>query len=238
MINLIKSTDRGYFNHGWLDTYHTFSFGQYHNPKQMAYGHLRVINEDMIQPQAGFPLHPHRDMEIMTYVMSGSLTHTDSMGHEETIREGMVQVMTAGTGIYHSEFNNDPVDSVHLLQVWILPKQKGLTPRYDQMTFFKEDRINKWCRIVSPIQRLNSLMIYQDINVYIAYLEKGKSLAFDNPHMRKRWIQVISGQFHVNQLMAEKGDGIAFDDHGSLEVTANESGELLLFDIQNSGLKH
>jgi len=231
MITLRRSRERGHFDHGWLKTYHTFSFDQYYDPAHMHFRNLRVINEDLIHPGAGFPSHPHRDMEIVTYVLDGELTHCDSMGHEAVLRQHDVQAMTAGAGITHSEGNRSRDRAAHLLQIWILPRTRGLTPRYEDKTIAESDKRGRWRLIVSPDGRDDSLPISQDVSIYASVIPAGttldKTLAVD----RHAWVQVARGAVDLNGAALGQGDGAAVSDERRLSLTANEDSEILLFDL-------
>ena len=231
MINIRKATDRGHADHGWLNTYHTFSFADYYDQKQMGFRELRVINEDRVQPKEGFPTHPHRDMEIVTYVLEGALEHKDSMGNGSVIRPGEVQRMSAGTGITHSEFNHSGSELVHFLQIWILPEQKGVTPGYEQ-TFFPDEEKRKNLRLIASRDGRNgSVTINQDVNLYAALLEQGEEIDHVVPAGRHVWLQVARGSVEINGHHLEAGDGAAISDEKQLIVTGKEKAELLLFDL-------
>lgn len=230
MIEIRRSSERKFFDHGWLKTYHTFSFGDYYDPAHMQFRSLRVINEDRIAGHSAFPSHPHRDMEIMTIILEGGLTHRDSMGFSSTIHPGDVQIMSAGTGIFHSESNEED-EPVLLLQVWILPEKRGLTPKYQQQTFPEEKKHNKWCLIISPDSRDDSLIIHQDASVYLADLDPGSTLGKDFQKGRYGWLQVIDGAIILNDKELNKGDGAALSELASLSVQAKSLAKLLLFDL-------
>ncbi|BAQ65240.1 pirin family protein [Geminocystis sp. NIES-3709] len=197
MITIRPSAERGSANFGWLDTKHTFSFGSYYDPKYTGFGNLLVINEDIISPGQGFGTHGHQDMEIVTYVIAGELAHKDSIGNEETIPEGEVQRMTAGTGIRHSEYNHSNQDLVHLLQIWILPDTKNLTPSYEQKSFSRDEKQGKLCLLVSGDGRENSIKIHQNVDLFASILNVGESVthSFDNDDYG--WIQVIKGEISI-----------------------------------------
>lgn len=231
MLRIRKATERGHADHGWLNTYHTFSFADYYDPKQMGFRDLRVINEDRVQPKKGFPTHPHRDMEIITYVLEGALEHKDSMGNGSVIRPGEVQRMSAGTGITHSEFNHSGSELVHFLQIWILPEKKGVTPSYEQ-TFFPDEEKRKNLRLIaSQDGRNGSVTINQDVNLYAALLEQGEEIAHAVPAGRHAWLQVARGSVAMNGHHLEAGDGVAISDENRLLITGWEKAEVLLFDL-------
>ena len=194
MITIRKSEERGHANHGWLDSYHTFSFANYYDPDQMGFRSLRVINEDQIQKGQGFGTHAHRDMEIITYVLAGALAHKDSMGNSSTISPGEVQIMSAGTGITHSEYNHSQSDLTHLLQIWILPNRQELTPRYEQKTYPEVEKLGQLCLIVSPDGRNGSVTIHQDAKIYASLLDPGQEIDYGINHDRHAWLQVIKGE--------------------------------------------
>ncbi|MDX1951208.1 MAG: pirin family protein [Verrucomicrobiota bacterium] len=229
MIKIRRSEERGHADHGWLDTYHSFSFGDYYDPEQMGFGALRVINEDKVAGGGGFPKHPHRDMEIFTYVISGALQHQDSMGNSEVIRPGEVQRMTAGTGVYHSEFNHSPAEAVHLLQIWIVPERKGLQPGYAQKRF--EPQLNQLQLALSRDGREGSLTLNQDVNVYIGHVEKGKAVEHRIGPGRKVWVQLISGGLKTDAGTLGAGDGLAVSGESGLKVEATTDAHFLLFDL-------
>jgi len=231
MIKVRKSKERGHSNHGWLDTHYTFSFSDYHDPRFMGFRNLRVINEDFIEADQGFPKHRHRDMEIITYMISGELSHRDSMGNGETIRPNEVQRMTAGTGVLHSEYSS-PTDKTHLLQIWILPDKHGLTPSYEQKLFAPEDKKGKLRLIASKGGDDGSVSINQDVKVYASVLNSGKQVSHELGSGRHAWIQVISGSLDVNGYSLEKGDGAAISDEKLLKIAAmDDNTEFLLFDL-------
>jgi quercetin 2,3-dioxygenase len=234
MITVRPSEARGHFDHGWLNTFHTFSFADYNDPKHTHFRELRVINEDTVQPGGGFGTHPHRDMEIITYILQGALAHKDSMGTGSTIRPGDVQRMSAGTGVLHSEFNHSPDELVHLLQIWIFPEKRGLKPSYEQKTFSNEEKLNRLRLVASPDGGEGSVTIHQDVRLYAGLLEAGKSVKHDLADGRGAWIQVTSGAVDVNGKRLSAGDGAAIEDEKQLEVTGQgEQGtsEFLLFDL-------
>jgi redox-sensitive bicupin YhaK (pirin superfamily) len=231
MITIRKSEDRGHFDLGWLDTYHTFSFDQYYDPNHMGFRTLRVINEDRVQPGRGFPTHSHRDMEIVTFILEGALQHQDSMGNGSIIRPGDVQRMTAGTGVAHSESNPSQTDAVHLLQIWILPNERGLKPDYEQKAFSQEDKRAILRLIASADARDGSVRIHQDVNVYASLLEIGQEVVHQLAPNRHAWIQVARGAIAVNGEKLNESDGAAISGASNLTIVGRKSAEALLFDL-------
>ena len=209
MIRVRKAAERGHFDHGWLDTYHTFSFSDYYDPAHMGFRALRVINEDRVQPGQGFGMHGHRDMEIVTYVLEGALEHRDSLGNGSVLRPGELQHMTAGTGVRHSEFNPSDHEGVHLYQIWLLPDQKGLPPSYEQQAFSEEERRGTLRLVASPSGERGSLTIRQDARLYLATLEAGQSVTHPLKPGRHAWLQVLRGQAALNGQALAAGDGAA-----------------------------
>ena len=231
MINIRRSNERGHANHGWLDTHFSFSFADYYDPNFMGFRDLRVINEDFIEPAQGFPKHGHRDMEIITYMISGELSHRDSMGNGETIRPNEVQRMTAGTGVLHSEYSS-PTDRTHLLQIWILPERRNLQPGYEQKEFSPEEKQGKLKLIASRGGDDGSVHINQDVKVYASILNNGEEVSQDLSGGRHAWIQLINGSLNVNGEKLEAGDGAAVSDESRLKISAQtDSTEFLLFDL-------
>lgn len=231
MITIRKSSDRGHINHGWLDTYHTFSFGEYYDPAHMSFRSLRVINEDYVKGGHGFPTHPHHDMEIITYVLEGALEHKDSLGTGAVIKPGEVQWMSAGKGIRHSEFNPSRTDPVHLLQIWITPSTKGLKPAYDQKQFPADTRRNRLALVASGTGAEGSIRINQDADLYASILEKGKDVSLTLRPERHAWVQVARGAISVNGTNLSVGDGAAVSGESSLKLAASEDSEVLVFDL-------
>src|ERR1041385_56490 len=211
MITIRQSDERGHLNHGWLDTYHTFSFDQYYDPAHMHFRSLRVINEDRVAAGRGFPTHSHRDMEIITYILSGALEHRDSMGNGSVIKPGDVQRMTAGTGVAHSEFNPDPSEPVHLLQIWILPNARNLTPGYEQKFFAADERQRRLRLIASPDGAEGAVTINQDARVYASLLPQGTSIEHELAANRHAWLQVARGSLDLNGTRLQPGDGAAIN---------------------------
>jgi hypothetical protein len=232
MIAVRRAAERGTANFGWLDSRHTFSFGHYYDPDHMGFGPLRVINEDRVRPGAGFDTHGHQDMEIISYVLEGALEHKDSIGTGSVIRPGDVQVMSAGTGIRHSEFNHSKSEPVHFLQIWVLPNRKGLPPRYDQKSFPANGKRDRLRLLGSPNGRDGSIVIHQDADIYDARLSAGRAVSHALKAGRKGWVQVVSGAVEVNGEAAGAGDGVAVADEALLSITSRADGsEVLLFDL-------
>jgi quercetin 2,3-dioxygenase len=233
MITVRPAEDRGHFDHGWLNTYHSFSFADYHDPKHMGFRSLRVINEDYVAPGNGFGTHPHRDMEIITYVLEGALGHKDSMGNGSTILPGEVQKMSAGTGVLHSEYNNSPAQEVHLLQIWLLPEKRGITPSYEQKMFGREEKLNRLLLIASPDASDGSILIHQDAKLYGSVLESGKSVTHELAPGRHGWVQLVDGELTVNGQRLKPGDGAAFSEEAKVEIfsSGETEAEFLLFDL-------
>ncbi len=231
MIRIRKAKDRGHFNFGWLDTYHTFSFGDYYDPSFMGFRSLRVINEDSVHAGRGFPTHSHRDMEIITYILEGALEHRDSMGNGSVIRPGNVQRMTAGTGVSHSEANPSSENAVHLLQIWIMPKQTGLKPGYEEK-FFGHEKQAGMRLIASPDGRDDSVTVHQDVKVYAAVLDVGKEVNHELAPIRHAWIQVAHGAIVLNGENLDQGDGAAISGESALVIDGRERAEIILFDCE------
>jgi redox-sensitive bicupin YhaK (pirin superfamily) len=231
MINVRKSSERGHFNHGWLNTYHTFSFDQYYDPRFMGFRSLRVINEDFVAAGHGFPTHPHRDMEIITYILEGALTHKDSMGTGSVIRPGDVQRMSAGTGVRHSEANHSDAEPVHLLQIWIIPDEFGIAPGYEQTTFDAEGKRGRLRLVASRDGREGSVTIHQDASIYAALLDASQEVTHELAAGRGAWLQVARGAVEINGQKLEQGDGAAVSDEAKLTITGREPSEVLLFDL-------
>jgi len=231
MISVRKAQDRGHVNHGWLDTWHTFSFGEYYDPAHMGFSVLRVINDDTVAPDAGFPTHGHRDMEILSYVIEGGLEHKDSMGNGSIIRAGEVQRMSAGTGVTHSEFNASKTEPVHFLQIWLLPEEQGLGPGYEQRGFDDQDRHNALQLIASPDGRNGSLRIHQQSDIFLAALAGEQAVRYQLRAGRKIYVQVTRGSVAVNGHAVQAGDGVAITELETVELSGDEGGEVLLFDL-------
>jgi redox-sensitive bicupin YhaK (pirin superfamily) len=230
-LQVLRSEERGHANHGWLDTYHSFSFGNYYNPKQMGFRSLRVINQDIIDPGAGFPTHPHRDMEIFTYMLSGELKHRDSMGNEEGLLPGQIQLMSAGSGITHSEFNGSHTEAASLLQIWIMPEREGLTPSYTDWTPSESQKEAKKSLIISPDGREQSATIHQDALIYRIKLKAGESITHSLTEGRGAWIQLIDGKLTANNVRLQMGDASFTEESGEISLIATEDSEALLFDL-------
>ena len=232
MITVRPAHTRGHADFGWLDTWHTFSFGQYYDPQYLGFGALRVINDDRIAAGAGFPMHGHDDMEIVTYVMEGALEHRDSLGNQGIIKAGEVQRMRAGTGIRHSEFNASAIDGIHLLQIWIVPDQKGLEPGYRQIRLDPQGRTGRLQLIASQDGRDGSVDIHQDASIYAARIEAGDSITFPVIAGRRAYLQVAAGSVSLNGYPLKEGDGAAITGEDSLMLETGDSAEILLFDLQ------
>ncbi len=230
-VYLLPSKSRGWANHGWLQSHHSFSFADFYNPAQMGYRDLRVINEDVVQGGGGFPTHPHRDMEIVTYVVSGALEHKDSTGGHSVIHRGEVQRMTAGTGVRHSEFNASATEPVKLLQIWILPNEQGLTPGYEQKLFADESKRNQLRLVVSPGGSDGSLSIHQDVSIFASLLDKDAAVEHALGTGRGAWVQVVSGALTANGQAIAVGDGAAIQETDRLQIAAQEPSEFILFDM-------
>jgi len=232
MINVRPSGQRGRTRMDWLDSRHTFSFAEYSDPEHVHFRDLRVINDDRIEPATGFGPHPHRDMEIITYVLDGKLAHKDSLGTGSVLSAGEVQVMSAGTGITHSETNGSRAEQAHFLQIWILPGRKGIAPRYEQRAFPESARRGRFQAVASPDGRDGSLRIQQDVTLLLGSLEKGASLSHALPADRHAWIQVARGAVDCNGVELKEGDGAAVSREEAITVRAAEDSEVLLFDLR------
>ena len=231
MINIRRANERGHFNHGWLNTYHTFSFDQYYDPRFMGFRSLRVINEDFVSPGHGFPTHGHRDMEIITYILEGALKHEDSMGNGSIIRPGDVQRMTAGTGVRHSEKNSSESEPVHLLQIWILPHTTALQPGYEQKAFSYDERRGTLRLIVSEDGRDGSVTVHQDVRVFASILAAGEEVVHKFDPTRYGWIQTARGAITINGENLQQGDGAMINGESELKLLGHEPSEVLLFDL-------
>jgi redox-sensitive bicupin YhaK (pirin superfamily) len=231
MIQIRRAADRGHFNHGWLDTYHTFSFADFFDPSHMGFRSLRVINDDRVAPGQGFGMHGHRDMEIVTYVLEGALQHRDSMGNGSVLRPGELQHMTAGTGIRHSEFNPSNQQEVHLYQIWLLPKRNGLQPSYEQKAFPEGERRGTLRLVASPTGEEGSLTIRQNARLYLSTLRAGEAVKHVVEPDRHAWLQLLRGQVTLNGEPLVAGDGVAVSDEQNLEITTPDAGEIMLFDL-------
>lgn len=231
MIDIITSDSRGAADHGWLKSKHTFSFADYHNPEMMGFAKLRVVNEDWIEAGQGFGTHPHRDMEIVTYMIDGALEHKDSMGNGSVIRPGELQRMTAGTGVFHSEFNHSQDEQAHLLQIWILPERNGLEPGYEQKLYPSEEKRNQWRLVGSRDGRDGSLTIHQDVNLWSTELAQGNEIEYAFDGRRRGFMQVVRGAIEVDGQTISAGDALATRDQDAISVRAIDDSELLLFDM-------
>jgi quercetin 2,3-dioxygenase len=231
MITLRHANDRGHKNHGWLNTYHTFSFSSYFDPKHIQFRSLRVMNEDYVAPGQGFGTHPHSDMEIVTYVLEGALEHKDSMGNGEVLRPGEFQRMSAGTGITHSEFNPSKEESVHLYQIWLMPEKKGITPSYEQKRFPEEERYNRLRLVASRDAADGALLIHTDARVFLSTLDHGQSVRHELPAGRHAWLQVLRGSVKLNGHDLATSDGAAVSDEQTLTIEATANAEVMLFDL-------
>ena len=231
MIAIRPAHERGHFDHGWLDTSHTFSFSDYWDPRFTGWGPLRVINEDRVQAGRGFPTHGHRDMEIITYVLAGALEHRDSLGTGSVIRPGDVQRMSAGTGVRHSEYNPSPTEPVHFLQIWIEPRHTGIAPGYEQKTFAETDKHGRLCPVASPNGADGSVTIQQDARVFATVLGPGSEVTHALVAGRRAWVQVVRGTLALNGSALVAGDGAAVSDEASLVIGGRDRAEALLFDL-------
>ena len=231
MIQVRKAQERGHANHGWLDTFHTFSFASYQDHNHMRFRSLRVMNEDIVAPGQGFGTHPHNDMEIVTYVLEGALEHKDSMGNGEVLRPGEFQRMSAGTGITHSEFNPSATEPVHLYQIWLFPERKGLEPSYEQKQFPEQDRHNQLQLVASRNAEDGSLLIHQDARIYLSQIDTSKAITHDLPEGRYAWLQVLRGSVLLNGVPLDASDGAAVSEETRLTIQANSNAEIMLFDL-------
>jgi redox-sensitive bicupin YhaK (pirin superfamily) len=231
MLTVRKSADRGHIDHGWLDTYHTFSFGDYYDASQMGFRALRVINEDRVAPGSGFGMHGHRDMEIVTLVLSGALAHKDSLGHGAVLRPGELQRMSAGTGIRHSEFNSSSDEPVHLYQIWLTPRAAGLPPSYEQKAFDPGERKGRWQLVTSPNGEGGSLTIQQDARILLADLQAADELEYALRPGRHAWLQVLRGGVELGGTHLATSDAAAISQQSRLALRATEPAELMLFDL-------
>jgi len=233
VIQVHRNEERGHANHGWLDTYHTFSFADYYDPKFMGFRSLRVINEDRVAPGAGFGTHGHRDMEILTYVLEGSIAHKDSMGHQQVLGPNEIQRMSAGTGVRHSEFNPSKSERLHLFQIWIEPATTGTQPSYEQIRFDPEEKRNKLKRLAGPAGGNGAAQINQDAHVFVAELAKDAKIPYSLDSKRAVWVHVVRGELGVNGVVLRTGDAAAVsrEEHFALTGGDAESSEMLLFDL-------
>jgi redox-sensitive bicupin YhaK (pirin superfamily) len=231
MITIRPANERGGADHGWLDTKHTFSFSDYYDPRHMGFRHLRVINEDRVAPGRGFGTHGHRDMEILSYVVSGGLGHRDSMGKSEVIRPHEWQRMTAGTGVRHSEMNASKTEPVHFFQIWIMPEAESIAPGYEQKLFAPEEKSGRLRLVASRDGREGSLKIHQDVSVYNALLKGGEAVEHRLEPGRHAWLQVVKGTVELNGTRLGVGDGAAISEETALTINAEEEAEIMLFDL-------
>ena len=233
MNTIRRSNERGHANHGWLNSYHSFSFADYFDPKHVEFGPLRVINEDRVAAGAGFGTHPHRDMEIISYVLEGELAHKDSMGNGSTIRPGDVQRMTAGTGVRHSEFNPSPKDPVHFLQIWIQPNATGIEPSYEEKHFAESDKRGRLRLIASPDAAEGSVLIHQDAKLYAGLFEGNESATLELQRGRRSYIHVARGEVRVNGSELSTGDALKLTDTSTVTIEGGKQAEVLVFDLPN-----
>ncbi len=231
MLAIRRSQERGHANHGWLDTHYTFSFSDYYDPEHVHFRTLRVINDDRVAGGGGFPMHPHRDMEIVTYVLQGALEHRDSMGNGSVIRPGDVQRMSAGTGVTHSEFNASKTEPVHLLQIWMFPERKGIKPSYEQKMFSEADKRGRLRLVASPDGRDGSVTIHQDNEMYATVLRKEETVRHELKPERHAWAQMARGSVKLNGQELAEGDGAAISEEKAIELTGVKDAEVLLFDL-------
>jgi quercetin 2,3-dioxygenase len=231
MMTIRKAADRGHANHGWLDSHHTFSFADYYDPDHMGFRALRVINDDRVKGGQGFGAHPHRDMEIISYVLEGGLAHKDSTGTDGVIRPGDVQRMSAGTGVVHSEYNASKTDTVHFLQIWLLPEKRGIQPGYEQKTFGETDKRGKLRLVASRDASDGSLAIHTDAKVYAGLFDKGESAKLELAPGRHAWLQVARGKVKVNGQELSDGDGVAVSDERTISIEGVSDGEVVAFDL-------
>ena len=232
MIKITKSKNRGHTKTDWLDSWHSFSFAEYHNPEQIRFGNLRVINEDWVKAGAGFDMHAHRDMEIITYVLQGSLEHKDSLGTGSVITVGDVQRMSAGRGIEHSEFNPNPQEPVHLLQIWIIPERKAIEPSYEQKNFSKQRKAGQLTLLASRKGREGSVQIHQDADLCVLDLSNNQTFSYSLKSDRMAWVQAARGSFLLNDLLVEQGDGLAITDENIINFKGLDTCEILIFDLK------
>ncbi|AWH88009.1 pirin family protein [Limnobaculum parvum] len=228
MIYLRKADVRGHANHGWLDSWHSFSFADYYDPNFMGFSALRVINEDRVASGQGFPTHPHKDMEILSYVLEGSIEHQDSMGNKERVPAGDFQIMSAGTGVRHSEYNPSDSEPLHFYQIWIIPDRKDITPRYEQKTFTEKHARQL---VLSPDARDGSLKVYQDMELWRWTLDAKEKAEFNIKEGRRIWVQVVKGEVEINGVQASSSDGIALWDEPTINITVHSDSEILVFDL-------
>jgi redox-sensitive bicupin YhaK (pirin superfamily) len=231
MIALRRSEERGHFDHGWLNTYHTFSFADYYDPAHMGFRELRVINEDRVRPGEGFGTHPHRDMEIISYVLEGGLEHKDSMGNGSVIRPGEIQRMSAGTGITHSEFNASSDELVHFLQIWLLPTRRGIEPGYEQKVIDRKEQSSHLRLVASADGKDGSVLIHTDARIYAGLFETGATAELAIPQGRHAWVHIARGKARINGHELSAGDGAALSDEPTVKVEGADASEVLVFDL-------
>lgn len=231
MLTIRRADDRGHADHGWLNSHHSFSFADYYDPAHMGFRGLRVINEDRVAPGRGFGTHPHRDMEIVSYVLDGGIEHRDSMGTGSVIRPGDVQRMTAGTGVTHSEFNASKTEPVHFLQIWLLPGMRGLKPSYEQKTFSREEKSGRLRLVASPDGSDGSVTIHNDTRLYAGIFDQGQSARYELASGRHAWVQVARGKVRINGQELSVGDGAALSDEQAIQIEGIDAGEVLVFDL-------
>ena len=231
MFTLRKAQDRGHAQHGWLDSWHSFSFGDYYDPKHMGFRALRVINEDRVDPGQGFPTHSHRDMEILTYVLDGALEHRDSMGNGSVMRPGDVQRMSAGTGVGHSEFNGSKTEPVHFLQIWVLPEQRNLAPSYEQKNFPKDELQGKFRVVAARDGAGGAVLVHQDVTLLAGTFAAGEQARYSLATGRHAWVHVARGKVRVNGVELEAGDALQASDEAALELSGVSEAVVLLFDL-------
>ncbi|GAA5497039.1 quercetin 2,3-dioxygenase [Rubritalea halochordaticola] len=230
-ITIRRSEERGHANHGWLDSYHSFSFARYYDPAHMGFRSLRVINQDVVAPGGGFPTHPHDNMEIFSYVLRGALSHEDSMGNRKTLHPGEIQLMSAGSGITHSEFNHSSSDPVELLQIWLTPTERNLTPSYTEWKPNEEQTNASKTLLISPDGREHSATIHQDALIYRVQLKAGESVPHELTEGRGAWLQLIKGELKFNDTLLHPGDAASTEDPGTIQLSAISDAEALLFDL-------
>lgn len=231
-LNIRRAHDRGHADHGWLNSHHTFSFAEYYDPAHMGFRSLRVINDDRVAAGQGFGTHPHRDMEIFSYVLEGALQHKDSMGNGSVLKPGQIQLMSAGRGVTHSEFNPSGSEPLHFLQIWIQPRERGLAPSYTEWRPKPEQAAEPKVLVISPDGRDGSATIHQDADVYLVRLEAGQTVTHELKPGRGAWLQVAEGALTLNGAALATGDGASTEEPGTLRLTATETTETLLFDLQ------
>ncbi|MES2072791.1 MAG: pirin family protein [Pseudomonadota bacterium] len=231
MISVRTSRERGYAEHGWLKSYHSFSFADYHDPRHMGFGPLRVINEDWIDPGMGFGTHGHRDMEIITYVLEGEIAHKDSMGNGSVIRPGDVQRMSAGTGVQHSEFNASQQNSAHLLQIWIMPDQDGIAPSYEEKNFSHADKLGRLRLVASPDGKDGAVKLHQDARLYVGLFDGDQQASLNLAKERLAYVHLARGELSVNGIALQAGDAVKLQAEDLLSLTQGKQAEVLVFDL-------